>query len=401
MSREEGVLHVQTPNAKGAIRARRPLLTALVATVLATGVGAVLAATAVAAAQKSSYPTIQNIGPRYTTTGGASVQPTTQTVAHWHGSFVDGLNGNTYGYNMVGADPSTGAATTVNAEIVPLSFKFTADNGAGFSSDQVASWIGSSPIFTPTAMPSGETAQYLDAVMRSEFNKIGTGYHVNLNNSGSLPTETVTVPVNQGQIYQLSDGTTLGLVNYSWFAAQLQSILASSGISPTTLPIVMSDNVYLYFKSTSNCCVIGFHGAALVPGLGGGSTHGNGNQPVQTYAWASWIPTPAIFGAGLTDVAPLSHEVSEWGHDPFVDNYVNPWSVPSEPQYGCSNVLETGDPLVGVDFAAGATNPDPGTGPQWHLQDEAFLWWFARNASQASNGQYSYLGTFTSPAPPC
>jgi hypothetical protein len=86
---------------------------------------------------------------------------------------------------------------------------------------------------------------------------------------------------------------------------------------------------------------------------------------------------------------------------PVVNNYVNPWEVAGEPQYGCSNVLETGDPLVGVDFAAGSTNPDPGTGPAWHLQDEAFLWWFARNPTQASNHEYSYTGTFTSPAATC
>ncbi len=120
-----------------------------------------------------------------------------------------------------------------------------------------------------------------------------------------------------------------------------------------------------------------------------------------TFAWASWIPSPDIFGPGLTDVVPLSHEISEWGHDPFVNNFVNPWQVPGEPQYSCSNILETGDPLVGVDFAAGSSNPDPGTGPAWHLQDEAFLWWFARNPTQASNGAYSYTGTFASPAPTC
>jgi len=380
---------------------RRPVLTAIVAATLAVGFAGVLAATTVAAAQKSSYPTIQNIGPRYTTAGGASVLPSDNTVPHWHSSFVDGLNGQTYGFNMVGADPSTNTPTTVNTEIIPLNFQFTADGGAGFSGQNAASWATQSPIFTPTALPSGETTQYLDAVMRSEFNKIGTSYHVTLNNLGLLPAQTMTVPPDQGQIYELANGTLLGLVNSSWFASHLQSILASSGVSPTTLPIVVSDNVYLYIKTIAVCCVIGFHGAAHPTGLGGGNIHGNGNQAVQTFAWASWIPTPDIFGAGLTDVAPLSHEISEWGHDPFADNFVNPWSVAGEPQYGCSNILETGDPLVGIDFAVGSTNPDPGTGPAWHLQDEAFLWWFERQTTQASNGEYSYLGTFTSSAPTC
>jgi hypothetical protein len=370
---------------------------------LAAAVASASAATTSAASGGSSYPIVHIGGPRFTTTGGASVLNTTKTVAHWHGSFVDGLNGQTYGFNMVGADPSTGASGTVNAEIVPLTIKFAADNGAGFSGNQASSYVSQSPIFQPTALPSGESTQYLNAVMRSEFNKTGSGYNVLLNDTGIMPTQTMTVPSNQGQLVQLSDGTVLGVVNIKWFSSQLQNLLSSSNIDPTTLPIVISNNVYLYEGTLNNCCVIGFHGAGHPTGFGAGSTHGNGNQSVLTFAWATWIPSPDIFGPGigLTDVAALSHEISEWGHDPFVNNFVNNWEVAGEPQYGCSNALETGDPLVGIDFAAGSTNPDPVTGPAWHLQDEAYLWWFERQATQASNGAYSYLGTFTSPAATC
>jgi len=304
---------------------------------------------------------------------------------------------------MVGADPSTGASSTVNAEIVPLTINFAADNGAGFNGNQAASYVSQSPIFQPTALPSGETTQYLNAVMRSEFNKIGSGYNTLLNDTGIMPAQTMTVPADHGGLFQLQDGTVIGLVDAKWFSSQLQNLLSSSNIDPTTLPIVISNNVYLYEGTLNNCCVIGFHGAGHPTGIGAGSTHGNGNQSVLTFAWATWIPSADIFGPGigLTDVAALSHEISEWGHDPFVNNFVNNWEVAGEPQYGCSNVLETGDPLVGVDFAAGSTNPDPATGPAWHLQDEAFLWWFERQATQASNGEYSYLGTFTTAASTC
>src|SRR5436190_2089927 len=41
-----------------------------------------------------------------TTIGGATVLPTTRTVAHWFRSTLDPNNGVTYGYNMVGADPN-------------------------------------------------------------------------------------------------------------------------------------------------------------------------------------------------------------------------------------------------------------------------------------------------------
>jgi hypothetical protein len=345
----------------------------------------------------STYPIATNIGPRYTTAGGAAVLPTTQTIAHWHSSFVDGLSGQSYGFNMAGADPALAGPTTINTEIIPVSFVFAADNGAVFPAAQIASPIAQSPLFQPTALPSGDTTQYLDALMRSQFDAIGSGYHVSLENTTVLQTQAVVVPQNQGAVYQTGGGTRYGLADFFWFTSQLQQILNNAKVSPTTLPVVVSDNVYLYPGSLANCCILGFHGAGKVPGAGGGNIHGNGSQGVQTYVWASWVPSPDLFGPGLTDVAALSHEIGEWGQNPFVDNFVSPWSVPD----GCGNMLEAADPLVGTDFAAGSTNTDPSTGPAWHLQDEANLWWFAHQASQASNGAYSYLGTLTSWAPGC
>src|SRR6476661_2318083 len=57
------------------------------------------------------------------TIGGATVLPTTRTVAHWHGTATDPSNGKTYGYNMVGADPfsctGSGCDSTVKVDITP------------------------------------------------------------------------------------------------------------------------------------------------------------------------------------------------------------------------------------------------------------------------------------------
>src|SRR6476620_6664447 len=62
------------------------------------------------------------------TVGGASVLPTTRTVAHWWGSTLDPNNGVTYGYNMVGADPNgcsgSGCSVTIQADITPLIVNF-------------------------------------------------------------------------------------------------------------------------------------------------------------------------------------------------------------------------------------------------------------------------------------
>jgi hypothetical protein len=388
--------------ARAAGRRPRRLVGAAGGAVLVVALAAAPSSGAAAAAGRASFPIVHNLSPRFTTEGGAPVLRTTRTVANWHGSFVDGLNGQTYGYNMVGSPPESGSSTTVTAEIIPLNLSFAADGGLELDASQEADWVEESPIFVPTPMPSVEQAQYLDAVMRSEFNQIGSGYHVLLTTSTPLPAESLTVPPNQGALYVTPDGTLLGLVNQAWFSAQVQSLLAGSQLDPTTLPIVVSSNVFLYQKSAATgCCTLGFHGAAHPTGMGTGSAHGNGDQPVQTFAWASWISSPQIFGTDITDVAGLSHEVAEWGHDPFSTNSVNPWSMPGDALYGCTKLLETGDPLVGVDFAAGSTNPEPLTGPAWHLQDEAFLWWFARNPTWASNRAYSYIGTLTSPAGTC
>jgi hypothetical protein len=87
----------------------------------------------------------------------------------------------------------------------------------------------------------------------------------------------------------------------------------------------------------------------------------------------------------------LSHEVAEWLADPF-GSIVPAWTSPLAPEYGCSNVLEVGDPLVGVNFEKDG----------YHLQDEAFLSWFAHDEpSIGINGQYTYLGTFDSPSTLC
>lgn len=359
---------------------------------IGSAVGALIALALIvpAGAAARTYPVLRSAAARYATLGSAALPSSTTTVPTWSASYVDGLTGRRFSYTMVGTNPATATSTTVNAEIVPLTFVFAADGNQSISGDQAASWLTQSPIFAPTALPSGETAQYLDGEMRAEFNRIGSGYHMLLNDSGLLPAQTVTVPVGDGQIYASPRSGAVGLVNVAWFESKLPAILSAAGVSATTLPILYSDNVLMYQNTILTCCILGFH-----------TTESPAAGTVQTLAWASWLPPLSIFPAGLTDVAPISHEVAEWAHDPFGTNTVGSWRTPGHPLQGCSNVLETGDPLVGTDFAAGSTNPDLATGPSWHLQDEAYLWWFERQPSQASNGAYSYLGTFTKASPAC
>ena len=62
------------------------------------------------------------------------------------------------------------------------------------------------------------------------------------------------------------------------------------------------------------------------PASASGSTNSNGNAPVQTFAWASYI-SPGIYARpnggtdwALQDIHAISHEIAEWADDPFVNN---------------------------------------------------------------------------------
>lgn len=362
------------------------------------------------------------IKPMTTTMGGASVLPTTRTVAHWHGTATNPVDGVTYGFNMVGADPAAQAATTITADIIPVNVVV---DGQTFSGSDVVQPTLDSPIFTPEnyqstsfvtsaaggyqpggALLSGNNGVQLeDATMRAQFNKSGTGYHVVLNPVVHAPI-TISVPANQGTLLQSARGVVAPDISISWWSAQIQNLDASLGyIDPTHLPIYLTDNVMLYEGSNPlNCCVIGYHGAAKVTGNGGGSVNGNGNNAVQTFAWASYV-TPGFFNPvsdwALQDIHALSHEISEWADDPFTNNTVQPWLTPTAPQYGCTGLMETGDPVVGIGFTMGSNTFEQGPAPNgtqvadgyYHPEDEVFMPWFMRlSPSTSQDGRYTLMG---------
>jgi hypothetical protein len=386
--------------------------------------------------------------------GGAKVLPTTRTVAHWWGSSVDGNNGLTYGYNMVGADPNScsgsACSTTIEADITPIVVNvggMTFDGNdvlaATLASPQFAlNDYGSTPFATAGAanLPrgvggalsqndAGNLLQLEDATMRAQFNSTGASpYHVILH-PNVMPAVTIDVPSNQGTLLQSGRGVIFADINISWWAAKINNLEQSA--DPTHLPIYLTNNVLLHIgKDIFNCCVIGFHGTRA-SGYGGGSNNSNGNAKVQTFAWASWVQ-PGIYARpnggtywALQDIHALSHEIAEWGDDPFVNNYVEPWLTPTAPQYGCTDVLETGDPVVAIGFAMGTNTFEQGTNPDcsqsadgyYHPEDEVFLPWFMRTApntvseptqSPSTNiGRYTFMGDlnpfpgFRAPATGC
>lgn len=302
----------------------------------------------------------------------------TSNLKHWSSSFVS--EGKTWKYSMVGTNPTKGSATTtIPVTIVPLLLKFS--NGKTFDGTSKVSSTTSSPLFQNAQFKSG-TTQYGDAIQRAEFwNSVSTkspNYHVLVGNPTIAKTVTLSIPSTAGTtVVDSSSGKTIGLVNINWFDPKLQSMLTSLNFTPKMLPIFLSYNVYLTqgAPTLSNCCIGGYHNAA------------SDTAGLQTYIWST-NADPGVQGGFGEDVSALSHEMLEWFNDPFTNNIVPNWISPIAPQYGCNNVLEVGDPLVGVVFTVSGFSSD-------HLQDMAFFSWFARKSTSISiNGLYTYLGTF-------
>jgi hypothetical protein len=429
------------------LKARKFRLLGALAVVL---VAAVSATAASADTGVSGIPTVvpqliddSSLKATTTTDGGASVLPTTRTIPHWFGQTTDPSNGVTYGYNMAGSNPNTcsGAAcsTTIQVDITPLivnidgltfdgttvvpatlaSPEFANNDYGSTKAATAAGAFPNSPAFIRGkggALSQGDKGvqlQLQDATMRAQFNKVGSSsnYHLILK-PNVLPAVTINVPQNQGTLIKSGRGVIGADINISWWSSQINNLEQSA--DPTHLPLYLTDQVLLFQGSPGNCCVIGYHGTRAA-GYGGGSANSNGNAVVQTFAWASWVQ-PGFYArpAGgtdwaLQDIHALSHEIAEWADDPFVNNTVEPWVTPTAPQYGCTGVLETGDPVVGIGFAIGSNTFEQGANPDgtqsadgyYHPEDEALLPWFLRSPStntgsevnQSGNGgRYTFMG---------
>jgi hypothetical protein len=334
---------------------------------------------------------------------------TTRTIPYWISRFTDPTNGVTYPYSMVGnADPRVGhggGTTTVPTVIIPLAFSFASAGGYTIDGSARVAAVMASPQFQSNDYQSTATAsdssgvQLEDATMRSQFDEVGgSPYHLVLGQPTVLPTQTISVPQKQGSAFATPVGP-LGLVAAEWFAPKVNELMNKLHIDPTTLPIFLVDNTYLYIGNDpfadGACCILGFHGAGKPQGNGAGATGANGNAPIQTFVFASYATRGTFDAPFIADIHALSHEIAEWADDPFVNNVVDPWLTPTAPQYGCTDLLETGDPVVGIGFNMPGNTYDNGplADGTWHPEDEVFLPWFARESpSTSEGGRYTFMG---------
>jgi hypothetical protein len=344
-------------------------------------------------------------------------------VAHWYDTFTDPTIGTTYGANVVGADPRQPGVgtTTIPTEIVALNFTFE-PTGQSFNASDVVDATVNSPIFQPTdwtAFSNNPHEQYLDAVIRSEFNQVGPSpYHLILAQPKIISVH-IDVPAPQGSIRISRTGHPYGCVDGRFTLNTMWNLIGSLHIDPTSLPIFLSNEVYPSCRRP----IIAFHGFGPPPitALDNPditSVEGQGQQSVQTWVWSQYLQ-PWQYGPrepGTKDVNVLGHELSEWANDPFVSNTVQPYAFPypASTIYGpCGNYLESGDPLVLTsDSIPGNTYFQTGINAPYadgsfHIQDEAFIPWFARESpnvtsepeASSGHGRYSFFGDLnTDPA---
>ena len=314
--------------------------------------------------------------------GGRTARAAATTIPTWNGSFT--LHATTYTYKMVGTNPAAGSkTTTIPTEILPV--KVVMSNGITVTGS--ASKLKASPIFSNAAFTSGST-QLGDAMLRSALwstvSASAPKWHLLLGAPKVLPTVTVKVPATDGTGFTFN-GIPYANILYSWWTKKLQGIITAHNFSATTLPLILSGSTFLYIGSTSDCCVYGYHGSY------------NSASGHNTYAFSNWIAA-GLVSNGNADVYTMSHEVSEWAADPFVNNVVPIWNQPAG-RTCFSNLLEVGDPVEAMTKPWYAIKVGTVT---YHPSDIAGLSWFSHaSPSTQQNGLYSYKGYLKTPDTTC
>ena len=375
--------------------------------------------------------------------GGADPLATDRTVQHWAGQTDNPADGVTYRYNMVGTDPAGNDAATIPVDIIPIDLNV---GGVGFSGSDSVAGVVNSPLFNsfdyssawfatkqfpvldstgavvdwqccvvwrrmgptgPIKFPisAGNTGQLIDATMRAQFNKVGSSYHLYLGQPTVYDTQSINVPNGRGMVAVNPIGMRFGVVSVSWMQTRIQNLMGSLHLDPTHLAIFLTTDVVLFKGNdpSTGCCVFGGHGAGHATGSGDGAVNGNGDQPLQTFVWSSWL-TAGISGPKAwinKDINGLSHELTEWASDPFNNNTVQPWASRNGASYGCVAELETGDPTINAGFTVGNPgsnhynhNPfPPFDDGMFHVQDEALLPWFMRLPADNTFSQVTQSGT--------
>jgi hypothetical protein len=338
----------------------------------------------------------------------ASTSVTIKSVPFFNGSFT--FHNQTFPFTMMGHAPQKGGTTRVDTSYLAISFffdEFVDGNGNNIVIDATGNTknLLNGPDFERFPYSTGNT-QFSDAVQRAEFFHVmkkphdddgDDAWHTLLERPRQFKPVTVEVPF--GSSFVFTDGTNFfAIVDINFLVSQLNTLVQTEDIHVDEVSIFVTHNTVYADFFFGGCCIGGFHGAF--------ETQQVGNTVfVQVFDFATSLDAAVandIFGdpTAFADVDALSHELSETFNDPFVNNIVPSWQFPGAPPGFCSNVLETGDPVVNLPNPSFPVTID---GFLYHPQTEALLQWFSRKSpSNAFNGAYSYPGNnLTSPSTAC
>lgn len=316
------------------------------------------------------------------------------SVPTWNGSFTTA--GAAFPFTMVGGDPRKGDTTRVGTQLIVISFFFDefvdgSGNNIVIDAAPIVPAVKNGPDFDDFAYGTG-TTQFADAVQRAEFFSVmKKDWHTRISDPAMLTPVQIEVPFGQSLVFQAGPGGPIfALIDFDFYISQLNTIIQLEPLDVKSLPVVLTRNG-LFFEGgdPNNCCVLGFHTAFETKVVAN-------KHFVQTFATASWVDPGIFVNPDIADVLPLSHEISEWMDDPFINNVVPPWQFPGFNVCG-GNILETGDPVEVLDHPA---FPVFLNGFLYHPQTEALLQWFSRETpSSAFQGAYSYPDMTTLPTP--
>jgi hypothetical protein len=318
-----------------------------------------------------------------------------KSLPFYTGSVKSQLDGNTYNYQIVGADPTKSTATT-KLLYVPIVVRIHFSDGTVLDPTQpgcndtvsVQDRFFKGPNFEKTALKSnginvGKT-QINDAFQRSEFWTIlkSKNYHLVLTAAKKPIIVDFTAPSGSTTdtgvcADQKNASHRIGEIDINSYDNEMEA-LASKYATPNQVPIVLSYNT---FETEGGCCVLGYHDAF-------GTSKG-----VQTYAVGAYNDS-GIFSAPIEDIHAWTHELGELINDPFVNNGTPAWGHIGQVG-GCQNNFEVGDPLTGTPFDLTYKNF------QYHPQELAFFSWFYRTKSTGTAGKFSFEGTFTAAQGAC
>jgi hypothetical protein len=325
---------------------------------------------------------------------------TQKSLPFYTGSVKSPLDGKTYNYQIVGADPTKSTVTT-KLEYVPIVVRIHFADGTVLDPTQpgcndtvsVQDRFFNGPNFEKSLLKSngismGKT-QINDAFQRAEFWTIlkSKKYHLNLTAAKKPIIVDFNAPSSSQAVAGVCSDTKtvshkIGEVDINAYDNEMVA-LATKYAKPNQVPVVLSYNTFEFSYTPSNCCILGYHSAFGTP------------QGTQTYAVGAYNDA-GVFGSGtpIEDIHAWTHELGELINDPFVNNGTPAWGHVGQVG-GCQNNFEVGDPLTGTAFNVTYK------GFAYHPQELAFFSWFYRTDSTGTGGKFSFEGTFSSSQGAC